>query len=127
MTLKTAVVALLIVIALGCGCGSRANTSAPGSTGTTTPPSNVPNIAGNWSGGMNFSTVGGNLNFTISEDGSGNLTGTAVSAPPSCEFNLAVSGVIYQDGQFYLQTSDNGQTAAFSDHSRRTLLRATSI
>jgi hypothetical protein len=41
------------------------------------------------------------------------LTGSAVSMPPYCEFTLSVSGQVYSNGQFFVETADN-TTASFA-------------
>ena len=62
---------------------------------------------------MVFTTVTGSLTLNLTQDASGNLTGSAVSTPPSCEFTLSVSGQVYSSGQFFVETADN-TTASFA-------------
>lgn len=62
--------ALLLLFTIACA------TPAPKQT-STTPPSNLPQMAGAWTGSMVFTTVTGNVTFNLTEDASGNLTGNA--------------------------------------------------
>jgi hypothetical protein len=98
---------LLLILA---GCGTPAKQST---TTTTVTNSNLPQIAGTWTGGMNFTVLTGSLTFTLAEDASGNLSGTAASTPPGCSFSLPVNGAVYQSGSFYVQTPDT-TTASFA-------------
>ena len=98
---------LLLILA---GCGTPA---AHSPNPNPTPVNNLPQIAGTWTGGMNFTVMTGSLTFTLAEDASGNLTGTAASTPPGCSFSLPVNGAVYQSGSFYVQTPDT-TTASFA-------------
>ena len=95
-SMKTLIAVCLLVLT---GCGS------PAKHVTTPPPGNGP-MTGTWLGGMNFTVVTGSLSIVMTEDSSGNLTGTAASNPPDCQFNLPVHGAVNQS-QMWLQTSDN--------------------
>jgi hypothetical protein len=105
--MKRAKALSILFLLAAVGCGTPRPTNA-GATGTTAPPSStVPNIAGTWVGSMNFTTLTGGLKLTLTEDSSGNLSGSATSTPPGCDFDVSVSGKVYADGQLYLQTSDD--------------------
>jgi hypothetical protein len=94
-------VILLLLAGIGCGVPSKTPVATP-----VTPVPGLPSVAGNWDGSMVFTTATGNLMFTLTQDASGALSGTASSVPPSCEFSLQVTGTVYSNGSFFLQTAD---------------------
>src|SRR5579864_4421123 len=85
-SMKTLIVVCLLVLT---GCGT------PAKKITTPPPGNGP-MTGTFLGGMNFTIVTGSLSIVMTEDASGNLTGTASSTPPDCQFDLPVHGQVNQ-------------------------------
>ena len=87
--------ALLLLAAVGCGSPK---------TQTTTPPA-FPNLAGSWQGTINLQGYTPNLTIILTEDSSGKLTGTA-SSSTGCNFSVPVSGAIYRDYTFSVQTAD---------------------
>lgn len=100
---------LLVLGILSCGTPAPKQTSTSGGT----PPSNLPQMAGTWQGGLVFTGLTGSLTFDLTEDASGSLTGSALSTPPYCQFTLSVSGQVYSNGQFVVETADN-TTASFA-------------
>lgn len=100
---------LLLAGFVGCGGGTSSTGGGQVPPPVVTPPSSdpLPAMSGEWQGGMNFTTATGNLSVSLSETSLGDLSGSALSTPPLCQFNLAVAGKVYSDGQFYLQTADN--------------------
>jgi hypothetical protein len=107
--------ALLAIITLAlvftAACGMPQKQVAPTQPTQPTPAPNLPSMAGKWVGDMNWTVLRADLTLTLNQDASGNLTGTAASV--YCEFSYPVSGTIYSDGQFAVQTSD-GKTIALS-------------
>jgi hypothetical protein len=97
---KTLLIVATLVLVIACGSPKTA-TPTPGPN-----PSTLPQVSGEWLGGMNFTTVSGDLVINLTEDASGNVAGTAVSNPPDCQFSLPVSGKVYSNGQVGLQTAD---------------------
>ena len=106
---------LLLLFTVACGTPAAKQNST--SSGGTTPPSSLPQVAGAWNGAMAFtdSTGGltGSLTFNLTEDSSGDLAGNAMSTPPYCEFTLAMSGKVYSNNTFFVETADY-TTAAFA-------------
>jgi hypothetical protein len=101
----------LLAASIACGTSTPKSSNTGGSGNP--PPANFPQMAGTWNGNMNFTVLTGQLSFVVTEDSSGNLTGTASSTPPGCEFNLPVTGAVTASGSFYLQTADT-TTASFA-------------
>jgi len=95
-SMKTLIVVCLLILT-GCGTPAKQVTTNP-------PPGNGP-MTGTFLGGMNFTIVTGSLSIVMTEDSSGNLTGTASSNPPDCQFDLPVAGQVNQL-QMWLQTKD---------------------
>jgi len=100
--MKILFLCLLLVLA---GCGNSKSSS--GNPPPPPPPPGMP-MTGTFSGGMNFTVVTGDLKLVLSEDGSGVVTGSAISTPPSCEFNSQVSGRYFTSGQQFQVVSGDG-------------------
>jgi len=86
----------LLVALLFVGCGSPK---------TTPPSSKLPSMAGSWTGEIILQGSTPNLKLVLAEDSAGNLSGTA-SSTTGCSFSLPVSGAIYADYTFSVQTAD---------------------
>ena len=92
--------ALLLTLGLA-GCGSPVKTIG------TPPPPPLPNIAGTWNGTINMDHMTPNLVVILTEDSTGKLTGSVSSTSGcSCNFTVEVSGKIYADYSFSVQTED---------------------
>jgi len=84
-----------LALILTAGCGSPAKTTSP----------SLPNIAGTWTGTINLQASTPNLTVVLTEDSSGNLSGTA-SSTSGCNFNMPVRGAIYANSTFSVQASN---------------------
>ncbi len=94
----------LLLVLIGCGNSSKTTTNPP-----PPPPPPVPTpMSAAWVGSLNFTTITGNLTLTISEDAGGNLSGTAVSTPPFCQFNSPITGKYFSSGQQFQVVSQDG-------------------
>lgn len=102
---------ILTLTLFAMACGTPQKQAAPAQSIQPTPAPNLPSMAGKWGGAMNWTVLTGDLTLTLSQDASGNLTGTAASV--YCEFSYPISGTMYSDGQFTVQTSD-GKSIALS-------------
>jgi hypothetical protein len=92
-------VALLVLLT---GCGQP----TPKSPSPNPPPPSPMPLTADWKGNMNFTVVSGSLDFSLTEDTAFNLSGTASSTPPDCQFSLSVTGKVNGSNMF-LQSSDN--------------------
>jgi len=84
-----------LALILTAGCGSPAKTTSP----------SLPNIAGTWTGTINLQGSTPNLMLVLTENSAGNLSGTA-SSDSGCNFSVPVSGAIYANSTFSVQTAD---------------------
>ena len=89
---------ILATLTLVVACGSP-------KTSTPTHGQTLPSIAGAWAGTINLQGSTPNLSLVLTEDAAGNLTGTA-SSTSGCSFSLSVSGAIYSNYSFSVQTAD---------------------
>ncbi len=112
--MKRLLILTLILALFEMACGTPQKQATPAQSTQPTPPTpapNLPSMAGTWGGDMNWTVLRGDLTLTLNQDASGNLTGTAASV--YCEFSYPVSGTIFSNGQFTIQTSD-GKTITLS-------------
>jgi hypothetical protein len=93
---KTLLIVATLTLALACGSPK---------TSTPTHGQTLPSIAGSWAGTINLQGSTPNLSLVLTEDAAGNLAGTA-SSTSGCSFSLPVSGAIYSNYSFSVQTAD---------------------
>lgn len=105
MNYKLALISILILGLLGCG--------SPAKTTPVAPP--LPNIAGTWSGTVDMDNMTPKLVMILTEDDSGKLAGTVSSTSGcSCDFTVDVTGAIYTNYTFSVQTEDGTLSLAGS-------------
>jgi len=98
MKITMTLIIAALVFAVGCGSPTKQATSS----GSGSP---LPNIAGTWTGTVNLQGSTPNLTLVLTEDSSGNLSGTATSTE-GCNFSLPVAGAIYANYTFSVQASN---------------------
>jgi hypothetical protein len=93
---------VFVLFLAGCGSPSQKTTQNP----PPPPPNNIPSMAGQWSGSMNFTTITGSLTLAISQDTAGNITGQISSVPPICSFTSQITGQIFENRTFGFNSVD---------------------